>query len=374
MDKNQQDELDIQKNIAYTAGVLQGDITVKTLFESIAEGVVIINNIGRIILINSRFEKMSGYSKMEVMGSDLNILVNPNLHESHSEHLKRFFANPRIRPMGVGMELNVYRKDKTTVPVEISISFLDTDSGRLGIGFITDNTERKKAIDALTNRNVELNAYAHTVAHDLQSSLNGISGFSDLLLDDDAVIDKEKRKKYIEMIANSSKKMKDVIRELLLFASIDKIDLVLKRFNMKDIIIEACTRLNYQITESNATISIDDAILDCTSYSAWVEEVWLNFISNAIKYGGDAPHIKITSTKASNNFIKYTVIDQGPGIRKEDIDHLFEENKLTSLKSSKGSGLGLSIVKRIVTKLDGKVLVESVVNEGSAFSFFLKAE
>lgn len=372
MDENKLNELEIQKSIAYTAGVLQSDITIKTLFESIAEGVVIINNLGRIVLINSRFEKMSGYSKMEVMGNDLNMLINPNKHEAHKEHLNHFFSSPRIRPMGVGLELTVHRKNKKTFPVEISISFLDTESGRLGIGFITDNTERKKAIEALTKRNIELDAYAHTVAHDLKSSLNGISGFSDLLLEEEGLTNKAIRKEYIEMIARSSKKMNDVIRELLLFASIDKIDLDFKSFSMKEVIEEALSRLSYQIAQSGATISIDETIIDCKSYSPWVEEVWLNYLSNAIKYGGDSPQIKITSEKENNSFIKYSVIDNGPGIIPEKLNKIFEEKELNTLKSTKGSGLGLSIVKRIIDKLEGKVAVKSEINKGTKFSFYLK--
>ena len=369
MDIDIKSELEIQKEIAYTAGILQGDITIKILFESIAEGVVIINKLGRIILINSRFEEMSGYSKMEVMGSDINIFMNSGKHHAHSNHLKHFFANPRIRPMGVGLELTVLTKDKKSIPVEISISFIDTETGRLGIAFITDNTARKKAIDALTQRNIELDAYAHTVAHDLKASLSGIRGFSELLLSGENEIDDKKRKEYIKIIANSSKKMNDVIHELLLFASIDKVEINLNYFDMKHVLSEACNRLSYQISQSGATIEIDENMIDCESYSSWIEEIWLNYISNAVKYAGEAPVIKITSEKTNDGFIKYSVIDNGPGIDKDTKETIFNDD---FRKSSKGSGLGLSIVKRIVEKLDGYATVESEINKGCNFSFYIK--
>ena len=371
MDNDNKKEIDIQKNIAYTAGLLQGDITIKRLIESIAEGVVIINEHGRIVLVNTRFAEMSGYSKMEVMGKDLNIFINPYKHKVHKKHLESFFASPRIRPMGAGLELTVHRKDKTTFPVEISISFLDTESGRIGIAFITDNTERKKALDALTRRNMELDAYAHTVAHDLKSALTGISGFSDILIDENLKLGQDERREYIKIIAEDSKKMDTIIKELLLFASIDKIDIELKKFSMKEVIDGACSRLKFQIDQVAANISIKN-IIDCTSYPAWVEEVWYNYLSNALKYGGDKPEIIISSAKTKDGYIKYSVTDNGPGISAELKETLFEESGTSKIDPAKGTGLGLSIVKRIIGKLDGYVSVDSNLGKGSEFSFYLK--
>ena len=157
-------ELEIQKKIRSTAGLLQENDTVKTLLESLAEGVVIINDKGRIVLINKRFSEMSGYSKEEVLGESLNLFINNNLHERHNKHIKDFFENPRVRPMGIGIELNAKKKDNTIYPVEISLSHLETESEVLGIAFITDISERKKAVDELNRRNIELDSYAHTVA------------------------------------------------------------------------------------------------------------------------------------------------------------------------------------------------------------------
>jgi len=372
MDHVENNQSDNNNKIAYTANLLLSNLTVNTLLESITEGVIIINERGQILLINSKFEKMSGYTSDEVIGNHLNIFLNPGKHGAHILHLKQFFSNPRIRPMGDGLELSMYKKDKSILPVEISLSYIDTETARLGIAFITDNTERKKAITALTQRNIELDAFAHTIAHDLKSSINGISGFSKILLDKKDQLDSATQKKYLEIISQSSDKMDVVISELLLFASIDKIDHDFSYFNMKAVVESACSRLNYQINQSGAVINIDRNLIDCESYAPWVEEVWLNYLSNAIKYGGELPQITVTSERENNGFIKYSVIDKGPGIIPEIKNRLFEKAELHSFKSSKGSGLGLSIVERIMDKLDGKVSVESEINKGSKFSFYLK--
>lgn len=365
-------ELEVQKRIAYTAGLLQGDITIKTLLESLAEGVVFINESGRIVLINDKLAELTGYEKHEVMGESLNIFLPEELHEKHSHHLKKYFAAPKIRSMGIGLELVAKRKDNSTFPIEISISYLNTESGRLGIGFLTDITSRKKIENELKNRNQELDAYAHTVAHDLNSSVAGIVGFSELLIDPTNNFSKEEYDSYLKEIAQSGRKMSSIIKELLLFASMKKEDVDITDINMKEIIDSACKRLKFQIEEKEAQIEISEDILNCKGYSLWVEEVILNFISNALKYGGTPPQIKIYSSKTDNGLIKYSVEDKGDGVSDELKTIIFNHKDKNKDKLTKGLGLGLSIVKRIMEKLGGQVSVESEIGKGSVFSFYLK--
>lgn len=367
-------ELEIQKKIAYTAGLLQGDVTIKTLIGSLAEGVVFINSTGRIILINDRLSEMTAYDQQEVMGQSLNVFIPGEFHKKHDSHISEFFSDPYMRSMGIGMELVAKRKDGSVFPIEISLSFLDTDSGRLGIAFLTDITSRKKAENELKERNLELDAYAHTVAHDLNASVSGIVGLSELLVDQKDKLSKQEFEIYLNDIAQGGRKMTSIIRELLLFASMKKEDLELQKINMKEIIDSACERLKYQINEKNAKIEVSDNMLDCFGYSLWVEEVWLNFISNAVKYGGIHPKIRIFSAKAENGYIKYSIMDEGEGISEELKTVIFKDRDKTKDRFTKGFGLGLSIVKRIVEKLDGYVSAESELGKGSVFSFYLREQ
>ncbi|MCG8683859.1 MAG: ATP-binding protein, partial [Desulfobacterales bacterium] len=107
-------------------------------------------------------------------------------------------------------------------------------------------------------------------------------------------------------------------------------------------------------------------------YALWVEEIWLNFISNAINYGGDHPKIEISCSKNENGFIKYNVKDSGEGISDELKAIIFNDKDRNKDRLIKGFGLGLSIVRRIAEKLDGYVSVESKPGKGSMFSFYLK--
>jgi PAS domain S-box-containing protein len=366
-------EVEIQKRIAFYSGLLQGDITIKTLLESLAEGVVIVNEDGRIVLINHRMAQLTGYDKNEVVGHDLNIFISQNKYLTHSHYVKNFFNDPRIRPMGIGLELSAQRKDGSTFPVEISLSFLITETEKLGIGFITDITARKQAEEELKKRNVELDAYAHTVAHDLNSSLQGIIGYSEFLVDSDQKISADQYNSFLKEISKSGRKMSTIIRELLVFASMKKEDIELEEIITKEILANVLQRLRYQIEEKSAQIIINDNILNCKGYAPWIEEVFYNYVSNAIKYGGSPPLIEIYSEKLSSGEIKYNVKDNGEGISNERKSIIFEERGArTGL--TKGFGLGLSIVRRIIEKLDGNVSVESECGKGTIFSFSLRNE
>jgi len=361
----------IRQNIAYTADLLHGDITIITLLESLAEGVVIINEAGKIVLINNRFYEMTGFSKEDAIGEELSIFICDDLHERHQHHLQKFFKNPRIRPMGIGMELTAKKKDGSIFPVEISLSHLQLESSKIGVGFITDISNRKLAIEELKIRNAELDAYAHTVAHDLSSSLMGIVGISDLLVDPELSLEKDKRDMFIKEISNRGRKMYDVIRELLIFSSMRKEEVKTETVDMRKVVDSACNRLKYNIEQNSADITISDEMLDCKTYEPWIEEIWYNFISNAIKYGGQPPKIKIKSEKVGSNQVKYSVIDSGVGISDEFKKIIFDQNSGKRDALTKGFGLGLTIVKRIIDKLEGTVTVDSEIGKGSTFSFIL---
>lgn len=366
------EELSIQKRVAYTAGKLYQDITVKILLECLAEGVVIVNDEGRIILINSRLSKMTAFSKEEVLGESLNILIPESTHTRHSLYIKEFFEAPKIRPMGVNLNLIAKRKDNSTFPIEISLSYLKTDTGVLGIGFITDISERKLAEEELLKKNKELDDYAHIVAHDLTSSLYGVVGYSELLLESKNEISDSEKDEYLEQIMISGKKMNNIIQELLIFASMKKGEVKTEILDMKTIIDSSLQRLKYQINKLSAKIHVHEELANCTGYAGWIEEVLFNFISNALKYGGNPPIIEIYSEKLNNGFVKYSVKDNGNGIDPEHKEIIFEDKNNKKEKLTKGLGLGLTIVKRIIEKLNGYVSVESEIGKGSIFSFYLQ--
>jgi len=143
-EKRLEKEEKIRQQIAFASGLFQGDVTVRTLLDSLAEGCVIIDNTGTILLVNHRTELMFGYLKKDLIGKPHAVLIPERFRKTHEEHEESFFAEPRIRPMGQFLELIGRRQDESEFPLEISLSFIETIVGVLVLAFISDVTLRKQ--------------------------------------------------------------------------------------------------------------------------------------------------------------------------------------------------------------------------------------
>ncbi len=218
----------------------------------------------------------------------------------------------------------------------------------------------------------DLDAYAQAVAHDLRNPVHVIAGFSDLLgaekdkLSDDGQM-------FLDSIVSGCEKMAQIINELLLLATVRKnVDVPIKALDMSAIVAEALQRQASDIAQSDAEVVLPDDWPTAAGYASWIEEVWANYISNAIKYGGTPPLLEIGAER-ENGAVYYWLRDNGPGLTSEQIGKLFREFSRASPATGRGYGLGLSIVKRIVEQLGGEVRVTSTVGRGSTFGFTLPA-
>ncbi len=360
----------IQKRVAYASELFQGDITIRTLLESLAESVIIVDSAANIVFINSQTERLFGYQKEEIVGRPLNTLIPKKLHSAHEKHVDEYFKSPRVRPMGKGRDLIGHKKDGRDFPVEISLCFLEVDGNSLSMAFVTDITLRKKAEKDLKTRNEELDDFAHTVAHDLKGSLTCLLGYSELLSQPDVNLEKQAIRDSLDQICTSSRKMANIIDELLLLASVRKEDIEVTPLAMLSIVNDALLRLKSEAKTAGIEIILAADFPEALGHAPWIEEVWYNYITNAIKYGGDPAKIEIGGELQGNGSARFWVKDNGPGLTDVEQSCLFTAYALQKRKSG-GHGLGLSIVKRIVVKLSGEVAVESQVGEGSLFSFTL---
>ena len=246
--------------------------------------------------------------------------------------------------------------------------------------------DNARLVEALRQRTVELqahnealDAFAHTVAHDLKGPLGYMVGFAHVLEEDRAALPEEDLCRYLRMIAQSGRKMSNIIDELLLLASVRKIEEVgTGPLDMASIVAEAQGRLADLIKERQAEIVLAEAWPVALGYGPWVEEVWVNYLSNAIKHGGHPPRVELGATVTSplaggteGGEVRFWVRDNGPGLTPEEQARLFTPFTQLDQVRAKGHGLGLSIVRRIVEKLGGRVGVESQVGQGSVFTFTL---
>ncbi|MBN1579232.1 MAG: response regulator [Anaerolineae bacterium] len=245
--------------------------------------------------------------------------------------------------------------------------------------------ERQLAEEALRQytveleaRNTELDAFTHTVAHDLKTPLTALIGFGKLLEKRYAKLESEQIRNSLHIITQNGIMMTNIIDELLLLASVRKIDEIeTSALDMIDIVDQVRMRLSAMIDEYNAEIIVPDKWPAAVGYAAWIREVWANYLSNAIKYGGTPPWIEFgageqpTEANDTQPMVRFWVRDNGPGIPTEDQKKLFTLFTRLDQTRARGHGLGLSIVKRIIEKLGGEVGVESEMGQGSTFWFSL---
>jgi signal transduction histidine kinase len=164
--------------------------------------------------------------------------------------------------------------------------------------------------------------------------------------------------------------MESIINELLLLAGVRKTAVEPTPLEMALVVDEARQRLAYMIEQTGAQVSIAADWPVALGYGPWIEEVWVNYLANALRYGGQPPTIEVGGDNA-NGMARFWVRDEGPGLSAEDQAKLFRPFTQLNQVRTKGHGLGLSIVRRIVEKLGGQVGVESEPGQGALFYFTL---
>ena len=230
----------------------------------------------------------------------------------------------------------------------------------------------RRANRALQESNDELNAFAHTVAHDLKTPLSAIILGVEILQENVATsCADEGTTDVMRVLGTGARKMVNIIDELLLLASVRQEDVVRGPVDMAEVVGQAQERLAWTIEEQEAEIRLPDSWPVADGYAPWIEEVWANYLSNGLKYGGRPPRLQLGATEETDGLSRFWVRDNGPGIPEDKLGTLFVEFARIDRTRARGHGLGLSVVKRIVTKLGGNVGVESTVGHGSTFYFTL---
>jgi signal transduction histidine kinase len=234
------------------------------------------------------------------------------------------------------------------------------------------NRQLTQANQTLSAMNEELDAFARTVAHDLNNPVGVILGTSEML--EMKLVSPDKIQKSLHNITRTAYKMRNIISALLLLSRVRQTEVQLQLVDMMAVVLAAQERLAEEIKSYQAEIHLPAYLPQAIGYSSWLEEVWVNYLSNGLKYGGTPPHLHLGATPLADNMIKFWVQDNGPGLTEEQqTKKLFTPfTRLTTL-NIEGYGIGLSIVDRVIHKLNGQVGVESVPGHGSRFSFTLPA-
>jgi len=313
-----------------------------------------------LILLDIRMPDMNGYDVCERLKSDEDTRDIPIIFISAMDA-----TEDKVKAFNVG------GVDYVTKPFQLEEVLARVET-HLALRYLQSSLqqeiiERDKLI-------AELDAYAHTVAHDLKNPLGTLIGFSSMLETSYTELSDEQLLLCVNTIAKSGRKMTNIIEELLLMASVRKMDDVkTEALDMAAVAAEALARLADMIAEYRAEVIIPEVWPVAVGYSPWVEEIWTNYVSNALKYGGDPPRVELGGTAVDEpaRQVRFWVRDNGAGLSPEDQARLFTPFAQIHRARAEGHGRGLSIVQRIVEKLGGQVGVESQVGQGSLFFFTL---
>jgi PAS domain S-box-containing protein len=350
----------------------------RQLLESAPDAIIIVDSDGNILLVNRMAEVMFGYDRAELMGNAVEVLLPERFRGGHLQHRKNYFANARTRPMGSGLELFATNKNGAEIPVEISLSPLQSEDGQLVTAVVRDITERQQAREALEQHardlersNAELEQFAYVASHDLQEPLRMVASYAQLLsrryrdqLDEDA-------DDFIDYIVDGATRMQDLINDLLAFSRIGSRGSEFVPIDTNAVLQRVLNNLQLTIDDTHAAISYDH-LPELNGDELEVVQLFQNLISNALKFHGEAPPAIHIGAHQEGNEVVFSVADQGIGIEPQYAERIFLLfQRLHGKKEYPGTGIGLAICKKIVDKHGGRIWIKSQPGKGTTFYFTL---
>ncbi|TVR21595.1 MAG: PAS domain-containing sensor histidine kinase [Anaerolineaceae bacterium] len=321
---------------------------------------------GHILRLNDAFATTLGYQREDLIGRHLLEFIHPDDIPGTLHAMERHVAGEIVETFE-----NRYRcADESFRWLAWSLS--PTTDGKT-YAIARDISERVQNDMELRARNEELDAFAYSVAHDVKNPIASMMGFASLMRSYYERMDRETMLYYTNEILEGGYQVREIVDSLLLLARVRQANMPkIQPVDMMHIIEDVTDRLKPQIMARSVAINMPESWPKVLGYAPWIEQVWMNYISNAIKYGGTPPVIELGADNLPDGRVRFWVRDNGGGLTSEEQKRLFKPfTRLSSTRKVEGHGLGLSIVNRIVDKLGGQVGVESVVGEGSRFYFTL---
>lgn len=364
---------------------------IRAIFNSSPNGMLLINgDTQKIEMCNPCVEKIFGYEQDELLGHDIDFLVPKKLRMQHSKNIQNYLEHPIGRPMGVNREVWGQRKDGSTFPAEVSLNpLLDSENHAVHVT-IVDITNRRQAQDELVRAKLEAEAanlaksqFLATMSHEIRTPMNGILGMAQLMQELD--ISSEERQEYSQVILKSGRHLMNLLNEILDLSKVEAGRLVLdnQKFDPLTILQEVEALFRAPVDVKGLKIFSEwrnpDRAHEYIADPMRMRQMLTNLVSNAVKFTQHGSIIIVgeqLETTPSDALLRFTVTDTGIGIprdRQSEIFSPFYQVDGSNTRQYQGSGLGLSIVRKLALLMGGDAGFISEVGRGSTFWFTFKA-
>ena len=373
------DGLIVTSTIREITGMDDSEAYFRTILESAPDAMVIIDDHGKIAVVNGQAETMFGYARDEMLGQTVEMLLPERLRDRHVTNRATFGEDPRLRPMGAGLDLVAKRKDGSEFPVEISLSPLQSAGRKFVSSVIRDVTERKRMEDEIIAARQEAerankanSAFLAAASHDLRQPVQALSLLNGALR---RTVKDEKALQMIESQAHSLTAMTNLLNSLLDISRLDAgaVTPELEDFPIRRLIDRMSDEFARQAQHHGLEFVSESCPAVVNSDPNLLAEVIQNFVSNAIRYT-DRGSVRL-GCRVQDGMCVVSVVDTGIGIAGDQLQEIFQEfhQCKTPGASKEGFGLGLAIVKRLSDLLELRLDVTSDVGKGSTFSVSLPA-
>ncbi len=358
------------------------ELFVSALLESASQAILSVDRTGRIVLANPKTEELFRYTREELLGEPIEILLPASKQAAHSSQREQYFARPRARPMGIGMELAGRRKDGTEFPVEVSLSYVETTDGTFAIAFVSDITARKRMEEQLiqSQKMEAVGRLAGGVAHDFNNMLTVISGYNRMMLDELSPIDPLRG--CVDEVLKAADRAGALTNQLLAFSRrqvmqprvmsvnsvIQQTEKMLRRLIGEDVQLILGLRQDAGNIKADPN-HIEQAIVNLAVNSRDAMPLGGRLTIESCNVILDENYARTHAGMEPGEFVMIAVSDTGIGMDAATRARIFEPF-FTTKEKGKGTGLGLATVYGVVKQLGGDIWVYSEPNQGTTFKLY----
>jgi len=358
----------------------------RSVLELAPDGLMVVYSDGVIRLVNAESERLFGYTRDELIGKRIEMLVPSDLRERHVGLREGFHRSPKPRVMGAGLELNGQRKDGSRFPIEIGLSPLPSPEGegtQVAVS-IRDITNRKEHEDALKQARLKAeeatqmkSMFLANMSHEIRTPMNAIIGLSYLALKTSL---NPKQRDYLSKIHNAGTSLLAVINDILDFSKIEagRLDIEETDFKLDDVITSVTTVTGQKAHDKGLEYlaEVSPSVPQFLSGDPLrLGQILTNLINNAVKFterGEVRLKVELLESTGNKCQLKFSVSDTGMGMTPEQAAKLFQpftQADMSTTRKHGGTGLGLTISRRLVELMGGQIWLETIPGEGSTFFF-----